>query len=224
MPDSPERLNTSQELSLLQMEYGRMAAEIQMYIKEQSPKFAIFGTVVVGAITFALGNDKYNCVYPIIPYFLFLVTAVTISQAYVIACLGERVRQIERRVTELNGQVPILTWESKMATKLIYPPFINIPRKDNVLKSSKAINPIFSAWALIIIIEILIVGFCFYKTWKGDVIPDNILPFYYGITTAIFVGVWSSISFFRLGAITDSLNYDETSANKSMQPTGRAGG
>jgi hypothetical protein len=214
MPDSPERLSTDHELSLLQMEYGRMAAEIQMYIKEEySPKLAVFGTVVVGAIAFALGNDRYNFVYPIIPYFLLALIAVTSSEAYIITCLAERVRQIERRVAELNGHVPILIWESKMTIKLMYPLRINIPRKDNTLKSFKAINPIFFAVVLMIIPIIPIVGFCFYMIWKitpPAFIPwyYTFLPYYYILTIDLFVLViWSSTLFFRIGAIADSLNW-----------------
>lgn len=207
MPDSPKRLRPSQELSLLQMEYERMAAEIQMYIKEEySSKFTIFGTIVVGGVVFALGNDRYNFVYPIIPYFMLALIAVTSSEAYCITCLAERVRQIERRVAELNGHVPILIWESKMTMKLMYPLRINIPRKDNTLKSFKAINPVFSAVVLMTIAVIPIIGFCFYKTWK--VIPSDFRLFYYFLTTVLFAGViWSSTLFFRIGAIADSLNW-----------------
>lgn len=202
-------LDKNQETSLLQMEYSRMAAEIQMHVKEYSPKFTIFGTFVTGAIVFAWGQDKYNFVYPIVPYFLFVVAAVTISQAYLIACLGERVRQIERRVAYLNGGIPILTWETKMVMKLIYPSFINIPRKDTKLKPFKAINPLFASVVLMMFAVIPIVGFCFYKTWEQKVIPCGILPIYYIITTILFIGVlWSSTTFFKLGRITDSLNYD----------------
>lgn len=207
MPDSSERLKKDQELSLLQMEYGRMADEIQMYIKEEySSKFTIFGTIVFGGIVFALGNDRYNFIYPIIPYFMFALIAVTSSEAYIITCLAERVRQIERRVAELNGHVPILIWESKMTMKLMYPLRINIPRKDDTSKSFKAINPIFSAVALMDIAVILIIGFCFYETW--EVIPCYFLLLYYVITAGIFVSmVWSSTLFFRIGAIADRLNW-----------------
>ena len=101
----------AEELALLRMEYERMSAEIRMYVEQYSPKLSIFGTFILGAITFAWGDNKYSAVYPMVPYFLFLLSGVTISQAYIITCLAERVRQIEARVAHLNGGKMILEWE-----------------------------------------------------------------------------------------------------------------
>lgn len=181
-----------------------MAAEIRMYVEQYSPKFNIFGILVVSAITFAWQNPAYELIYPIIPYFLFVICGVTIAQAYIITCLGERIRQIEKRIANLNAGKLVLTWEHIMAMQLIYPPWLKVRRKDaGVFRGP---NPVFWSVVLMIIAVLPLVVFCLVKSWR--VIPFPLNTLYLVLTGALFVIVaWYGTSFFRLGSITSNLDY-----------------
>ena len=197
-------LTVEQELGLLQMEYERMATEIRMYVEQYSPKFNIFGILVISAITFAWQNPQYAMVYPIIPYFLFVICGVTIAQAYILTCLSERLRQIETRIAELNAGKLILTWECVMSMKLIYPPWLKIPKKDGKVFSGP--NPVFGSVVLTNIALLPVITFCFIKSWNIIPSPWNIL--YLAFTATLFaVVIWYGTSFFRLGDIMSSLKY-----------------
>jgi hypothetical protein len=202
----PDLISVNEEIALLRMEYERMTGEIRMYVKEYSPKLSVFGIFVLGAVTFAWSNVKYDMVFLIVPYFLFLIAGVTISQAYIITCLAERVRQIERRVKELNGDKWLLRWESLMATKLIYPPLINVKTKNG--KRFRAINPIFAAVILMIIAVVPIVVFCIFRIWKSNLFTSSFFWLYSTITSFLFlIVVFGAISWFRLDRITSNIDF-----------------
>lgn len=209
---SVRNLTIEQELGLLRMEYERMASEIRMYVEQYSPKFNIFGVLVISAITFAWQKPDYALVYPIIPYFLFVICGVTIAQAYLITCLAERVRQIEARIADLNGGTLILTWEHVMAMKLIYPPWLKMPKKDGGV--FRGPNPVFGSVVLTIIAVLPVVVFCLAKSW--GVIPSPWNTVYLILTGALFaIVLWYGTSFFRLGSITSSLNYYDDQCQQS---------
>lgn len=200
-------ISPSEELTLLRMEYERMAAEIRMYVSEYNPKLTVFGTFVTGAITFAWGDSKYNLVYPLIPYFLFLIAGITMSQAYIITCLAERVRQIEARIAQMNGGHPILNWESVLALKLIYPAVLRVPKKGGGLYI--AVNPILCSVVLMILAVVPVVGFCLYRTWALHVIPGPASIIYIAATLSFFLIILiMSFSWFRLANIMTALDFE----------------
>lgn len=202
-----------EELELLRMEYERMGAEIRMYVSEYNPKLTVFGTFVTGAITFAWGDAKYNLVYPLIPYFLFLIAGITMSQAYLITCLAERVRQIEARVAQLNDGQPILTWESVLALRLIYPPVLKIAKKDG--GRYVAVNPILCSVVLMILAVVPVVGFCLYRTWSLHVIPGAAGLIYIAVTLLFFLIILiMSFSWFRLANIMNALDLEQVRTSR----------
>lgn len=190
-----------EELGLLKVEYERMAAEIRMYVEQYSPKFTIFGSVILGAIVFAWGGGgRYACVYPLVPYLMFAIAAVSIAQSYVIACLAERIKQIELRIADLNGGVPIMKWESDIALRLIGAAVVVLQDPGGNGRHWRFLNPIVASVGLLLVVVTAVVVFCLVRVVQTGVLSTALAIPYFAITGLLLIGtIWSSFSFFRLG-------------------------
>lgn len=204
--DSDTRLGLENELDLLKIEYIRMSEEIRMYVKEYSPKFTIFGTLVLALFTFAFENPKYQIVYTIIPLFMFVIAAVTISQAYVLGCNSARIRGIERRVRDLNGGTPVLLWEHNMALKLFYPPMLKLKMK-NKSNHYHGLNPIFLSVLLILLAVLPLIFYCLYKSFIFLSFPYNYI-YTALIGLVLLLMSFQSFTFFKLGNLFDEIDWE----------------
>ncbi len=201
-------LNTDQRLDVLKAEYVKLSDEVRMFVQQQSSSFTIFGSVVGAALIFCLqGEGEYKVIFPIIPYFIFVIASVSISQAYTLACEAERIRQIEIEINNLNGGIPVMMWESIMARKLIYPPFLKVPKKDK-RGFYYALNPVYGAFCVTTITVIPVVVFCIYKA--KDVIVGSTWYLVYLIITSMLsiIILLMSGTFFRMERIMSNLNFE----------------
>ena len=120
-------LDQKEELDLLKLEYQRLTNEIQMYLKEQYPRFTTAFTIIGAAVTWSVKDDTLWPVFFFVPIFIFAIAYMTVAQMYLTAVLSMRIKHIELRISQLNGGKPILEWEHKYVPKFIvhkHPPVL----------------------------------------------------------------------------------------------------
>jgi hypothetical protein len=184
-------MDTGKRVDVLITEYNRLSAEIRMYVQEFSPRLTIFGTIGLGAIGFAWGNERYQIVFAIIPYLIMFIGSVTSAQAYIISCIALRLREIEDEISEING-APVLRWESHCATGFIF---------SVVLKTKsgrRAINPIVVSLSLAVLTIGAIIFFCIVRSFLF--LPNPWGGVYVVITVSTFgLLIGCALSFFFVG-------------------------
>lgn len=200
-------LSKRDEIDVLLAEYNRLSAETMMYIEQYSPKFTVFGAFVLSAFAFAFQHTDYQMIYAVIPLFIFLIGYIQIAQVHIITAQAGRIRNIESRISVLNGGVYIMQWESKVAIKLLYPPLINVQLKGPAKQRVRRPNPIFMSVVFVLIAMLPLLA---YSTWKAyRFIPPRWNTAYVALIVVFFVGIsLQAFSFFTFGRITDDIDYE----------------
>jgi hypothetical protein len=204
--NADQPLSKRDEIDVLIVEYNRLSAETMMYIEQYSPKFTVFGAFVLSAFAFAFQHAEYQVVYAVIPLFIFLIGYIQIAQVHIITAQGGRVRNIESRIKEINNGVSIMEWESKVAMKLIYPPFVNVQLKGPAKRRVRRPNPIFMSVVFVLIAMLPLLA---YSTWKAYCfIPRGWNLAYVALIVVFFIGISvQAFSFFTFGRISDAIDY-----------------
>lgn len=200
-------LTTSDKIEILMHDYDNMRAEIRMYIEQYSPKFSIFGIFVLSAFVFAFQNPKYQLVYIIIPFFIFVIGFFTIAQAYIITLIGSRIRIIENDINKLNNGKNILNFETEIAYTMVYPPLIKLLLKNS--KKKRILNPIFISVVSLIIAVFPLILFCLYKAYYFINNPFNYIYIIFIFILSLLL-IMQCFSFFKLGSLTETIDYSKT--------------
>ena len=203
----PDTLSKMDQVKVLLAEYNRLGTEIKMYIEQYSPKFTVFGVFVLSAFAFAFQHADYQIVYAVIPLFIFLIGYIQIAQVHIMMAQGGRIRNIESRIKDLNGGVPLMEWESRVAMKLVFPPFINVQLKGPAKRRVRGPNPIFMSVVFVLIAMLPLLA---YSTWKAyRFIPPKWNVAYLIVIVFLSVGISiQAFAFFTFGRITDLIDYE----------------
>ncbi len=202
-------LTPDQEVQILLVEYKSLRDEIQMYVKEYSPKLTVLGTALVAVFGFAMSQPTYQqTMFSIIPAVVLLVGAITVAQSYLVISLAARVRNIELRIRELNGGRPILQWEHRYTTALVFPMRLSLKGRKRD-KRFRPLNPVFVGSTITYLGAIGLAGMCIWKSMMGLTFPWNVA---YTITMVIGYALLTAQawSFFSIGPALHRFTFDDT--------------
>jgi magnesium-transporting ATPase (P-type) len=157
-------LSEDQKLSLLKIEYESLSAGQRMYLQQYMPVFTAFGTTVIAGLGFVLAHKGYEIVYLLIPILVAAISCILISQSHMVAAEGIRVRAIERKVAEMNGQEPVLEWEHRYAPLFVFPRVINVTLGNG--KAIKYTNPTCFLVLVIIALCLSIIVYSCVNAWQ----------------------------------------------------------
>lgn len=199
--DNPRPLTREKKVDLLMAEYGHVRAEIQLYVRELSPKLTMFGSVLVATFGVSIRNafespeqGAWGWIGVMFPIVLLLLAQVTIAQSYLIGVLVRRARDIEKEVALLAGE-PIVRWEHQYSTIYVFSP--RLPCREGGF----SVNPLYVATALTIVVGVLLIVFGGIGGVKFLLGKSSIVASGYAalVACSLFAQVLQAWSFFEMG-------------------------
>ena len=135
-------LSRETEVDLLKQEWSGVLALFTSQCEQYSPKITFFGALVLGGITFAMKDPKFDTVYVMIPLLILMIGYMTVAHAYFIIVLAGQMGLIEKRISQLNGGIPVLQTDHRIWRTLMIPPIVRFKLQRPVAKNVRMINPL----------------------------------------------------------------------------------